>query len=248
MMHHLFSLFRSQSPVREQILDWPEDLENDFEYYRDFFFEEQAADLLVVFDKVNIPYQFNEVKYVVDPVIVGQSLTPKFVLKIRSADFARANRIWEEVVRQHPAIPEDHYLYDFSTQELLNVVQDPQSWSLEDVVNAKMILEREGIPLDEEFLQAQQLERLEKLKAGKSPGQNWIKIYFAMAIFGPFIHIILTLAALGMGLFYWKDKTISERGEKFFTFNRKGRTLGKWLFFASWLALISFVVFKIFMV
>lgn len=244
MFQNIFSLFRDQSPTREQILDWPEENENNYEFYRDFFFAEQAGDLLTVFEKENIPYLFNEVKYVIDPVIIGQSLTPKFVLKIRAIDFQRANKIWEEVIRQHPAIADDHYLFDFSTQELLEIVQNPNDWSLEDVVNAKMILEREGIPLDEDFLKEQQNRRIEKLKAGKSPGQTWIKIYFLMALAGPFLHIILTLAALGMGIFYWKDQTVSETGEKFFTFHDKGRRQGKWLFFTSWISLILFVAFQ----
>ncbi|MEZ4948728.1 MAG: hypothetical protein R2784_04970 [Saprospiraceae bacterium] len=246
MIQHFFSIFRSSQTTRDNILDWPDEDAADFEFYRDFFLENQAADLLEVLKKENIPYQFEEVKYVIDPVIVGQALKPKFVLKIRAIDFERANKIWEEVIRQHPAIESDHYLHDFSTQELLAIVNNPTSWSLEDVVLAKMLLEKGGIIIDDAYLKEKEEARIQKLKEGKEPSNIWMSLYFVMALTGPFLHVILTMASLGMGWYYWKDTTVSPKGEKFPTFSENGRKLGQWLFFTSWLALGAFVAFMFF--
>lgn len=45
-------------------------------------------------------------------------------------------------------LTEDYYLFSFSNKELLEVLNQPQEWSSIDVLLAKKLLDREGIPID----------------------------------------------------------------------------------------------------
>ena len=67
--------------------------EDNFEFYRNFQFQEDALPFIELIKENDIPYKFDGSKTIITEAIVGSSNYPKFVLKILRSDFHLVNSI-----------------------------------------------------------------------------------------------------------------------------------------------------------
>lgn len=82
----------------------------------------------------------NKTSYV-PPIIIGTSSEPPIVLKVKTNDFNRANQVLEEYYqRKLNDVDPDYYLLSFSSQELVDVITNPNKWGHFDRALAKKLL------------------------------------------------------------------------------------------------------------
>src|SRR5690349_2135740 len=112
-----------------------------FEVFKSFFLEEEAVALRDLLLNQGIEAKVEKSRDIVDKIIAGDGLDPQIHLKIKNTDFTRSNQIIDEYISQHLAtVDPDYYLFDFSDEELLEIIHKPDEWNNQDVMIAKKIL------------------------------------------------------------------------------------------------------------
>ena len=214
----------------------------DFEFYRDFFNGEQAGAFVELLTANKVPFKLEKSRTLLEGTITGYGLVPHSVLKLRASDFSKVNRILEESALANPAFLANHYFQDYKASELLEVVQKPDEWTPEDVAIARYLLDKQGVVIPEQQLAAFKRQRNETLKAGKKATPGWVSIYVLFIVVGAFLlSPFLLVGGVGMGWYYWQDKTINADGDQFFTFEQASRNMGMLIFYLGWACLVGWV-------
>ncbi|MCB0522167.1 MAG: hypothetical protein H6577_14075 [Lewinellaceae bacterium] len=209
-----------------------------FEFYRDFFNMEQVDDFIKILYEHGVPFKLEKNQTILDSAIVGHGLVPPAVIKIRPADFKKVNAILEKSALANPHFIADHYLHDLDARELLDILKRPDEWTVEDAAVARKILEDRGIAIPVEEAAIFKKERNELLRQGKRGNFTWMSLYIICVLLGGILFSPLFLVAgVGMGWYYWQDKTIDTEGRKFFTFEPQTRLYGKVIFYLGWISL-----------
>lgn len=214
--------------------------DEEFEFYRDFINQAQATDFVTILEENQIPYRLEKSRTLLAEAITGHGLLPYAVLKLRPEDFKKINVILEKRVLSNPQFIELHYLQQFNARELLDVVKKPDEWTPEDVAVARTILAQRGIPIPEKAAQQFRLKRNQKLRQGKKGNGFWMGIYLLFVLLGGILfNPLFLIAGVGMGWYYWQDKTIDTEGKKFFTFEQNTRLAGRAIFYLGWISLAA---------
>lgn len=220
----------------------------EFEYYREFHTLEQARDFVHLLEGGNILYKLESPSdLLIDKAIVGEKMTPKAVLKILSRDFPRVNNLIEGLIESQE-IPPDHYLREFSDIELFNVIEYPDEWTVEDVAISRKILAERGLDVSREHIELRKRERYRLMRQGKEEPSSRIVFYLLCVILGiALFHPLFLLAGLGMGYYYWKDKSTDPEGLKYFTFESRTRKIGKRIFIGGLFTFAAFVLYLLYL-
>ena len=164
---------------------------------------------------------------------------PPALVKVRPTDFPKVNEILEKQALENPHFLESHYLRQMDDRELIDMIRNPDEWNVEDIALAHRILSERGIPIPKEHIEEFTKKKNEELRAGKKAEPKWMIASFLLVIAGGvFVSPLFLIAGIGMGWYYWRDKTIDNQGHKFFTFEKTTRLYGKVIFYLGWLSLL----------
>jgi len=109
--------------------------------YAKFPSEKEAGELTGFLSAHQVPFIIEQDKTVLDKIYIGESFDPMTLLKIRSTDFERVNElVITDLVIDDSQVGKDYYLFQFSNEELLNVVHTPGEWNYFDRALAKKLL------------------------------------------------------------------------------------------------------------
>ena len=201
--------------------------EDNFEFYRNFQFQEDAIPFIELLKENEIPYKFDGSETIITEAIVGSPNYPKFVLKILRTDFSTVNSIIENEVLKNSADFHEHYLNDLTDHELLAILRKPDESSIEDITITKELLKRRGIPIDPSALEEMKQERLVELQKGKSENIGWMILLFLFLIATSiFFNMFFIIGTIGLSWHYWKDKSADIDGNKFYTYDEQTRKNG----------------------
>lgn len=224
--------------MNNEILDnFEKQVEEPLEFFKDFFFKDQAEYLLELLDQENIPYEISKSETIIDEAIVGNTLSPKIILKLQPKHFERANELIKANVVVDEAAMKDHFLNQLDDKELLEILEKPEEWSIENGVVAKQLLARRGVKYNEAEMKKKQANRLEELRSGKNSKEGSVGFYNG-SILAAFLFLspLFFIAGVGMGFYYWKDSAVDSTGTKFLSYNERTRGIGKMMVF-GWVGL-----------
>lgn len=202
----------------------------EYKNFREFLSIEEANDFGLWLKVNEIDFKIEKPSLLIDKAIVGKAVIPEAIVKINTKDFARVSQLLAEEIEAQD-IPEEHYLLAFSDRELFDVLRNPHTWNIEDIVIAKKILIQNGYKITEDQVEQLRKEKYDELRAGKKGNTFTIFFYLMAVIFGVLtIHPLLFIAGIGMGWHYWKDTSTDPNGEIFYTFTPATRNIGKIIF------------------
>jgi len=138
------------------------------------------------------------------------------VINVRRKDFRAARALLEDEFGKIP-LPENHYLHDFSDEELKDLLVDQDAWSPFDVAHARKIANVRGLNLDELNEESEKLSALRK--EGKT-APTWLLVLGWVTVFTGGLFGV----GIGWSLVYMVDKT--PEGD-YPTYNEKTREMGK---------------------
>ena len=119
-------------------------------------------------------------------------------------------------------MPSDYYLNDFSTEELLEVVEKKDEWSETDYGWAKKILIQKKI-LTEEKLEALHQNRLFDLAKQKRVKTGWLVLLYVFGIFGWIAGIFTgAISAVSTWVIIAQSKTLPS-GKQLFIYDKYSR-------------------------
>lgn len=223
----------------EKILD--DQLDNsELVFFRGFHNEEEALLLKELMDEENILHSFESSGTVIDSVIVGNGLVPKVVLKVRPSDVKRLNNA---IAKQFQGLDysevDDHYLNQFTSDELEEILANQDEWTVEDIETSKLILKHRGIEVDEAAIKALRKKKFDKIRAGKAGNPLWMYFYAASIVFGTFFHLIFPIGGLGMSYYYAYGKENDPDGTRYFIYDAPTRRIGKYMLYIGIVVFIA---------
>ncbi len=209
----------------------------EFLTYKRYSTKEQAQNTGELLASYKIQYQIDEYK---PQVALGQINDPlAFTLKILGKDFEYADRVLandSEIALNN--VSNDHYLFEFSDEELIDILTKPDEWSPIDYQLAQKILNERGKAVNADFLQSLRKRRIEELRQPEPPQKNWILTGYVASVLGGII-------GLGIGLHLWKSKKTLPNGDKVYSFIESDRKQGKRILYLSVFFLVFWLIVKI---
>jgi hypothetical protein len=137
---------------------------NNLVTYRTFLNKEEASELIDALTKNNIPNALEDNKASYDPTFVNMDENDRYFLKIAKEHFPTADKIQLELANKIiDSIGPDHYLYEFTDDELFEVVNKKDEWSKIDYLLAQKILKERGNELSQDTLAKIEMKRSNEL-------------------------------------------------------------------------------------
>lgn len=192
----------------------------EFVVFQKFASREDAAQVIQLLQEYLIPLECYEEGDRYFRIEMGDlpSLTG-FYLKLLPSDFERARLILQKESSTWIAdIPTEYYLFSFSTQELMQIIEAPDEWSDADYLLAKKILQERGIEISEKVEKTLRGKRLARLSEPVSASFFLILLGFLLSplIYGAFV-----------GWQLYTSQKVLPNGTSVYAYDSKSRSFGK---------------------
>lgn len=198
-----------------------------------------AKELETTLVENNIEYVLDNTSIPFDPSFANNPLNQEYRVKIKPEDFIRTNAVLEnEAVLELQHVDHSHYLFDFSNEELIQLIAKRDEWSDFDYLLAKRILEERSVNLEVGELANMEEQRLEELGKPQKVNPGWIYAGFLFALLGGVFGII-------MGWFISTNTKTLSNGKITYCYSEADRKKGRVMFYVGIVVLVSFVVLKV---
>jgi hypothetical protein len=212
---------------------------DEYKTYKAFNDYGLAKELETTLVENNIEYVLDNTSIPFDPSFANNPLNQEYRIKIKPEDFVRANAVLEnEAVLELQHVDQSHYLFDFSNEELMQLIAKRDEWSDFDFLLAKRILEERSINLEVSELAHIEEQRLEELGKPQNVNPGWIYAGFLFTLLGGVFGII-------MGWFISTNTKTLPNGMTTYCYSEVDRKKGRIMLIVGIIMLISFVVLKV---
>jgi len=161
----------------------------------------------------------------VDITFSGNTLQNEIEIRIKQSDFKSAEDILEKNAEKIiDQIDKDYYLFEFTNEELYEILLKSDEWSSFDYTLSQKILEQRGKSIDKDLLTSLKNERIKELAKPEGNQKPWILCGYAFSILGGFLGLII-------GYFLWTSKKTLPNGQKVYSYSENDRKQGKYIFF-----------------
>jgi hypothetical protein len=210
----------------------------DFITIKKFNTSEEASTVLELLEKNNIEYTIEKEKdsNVQDTVFAGNTYNSNLHIKVKSEDFEKADELLKDVEEINvERLDKDYYLFSFSDDELIEILQNPDEWSYNDYLWAQEILKQRGKEVDTTTLANWKQKRLEFLSQPIKISGNFILFAYIFCLLGGIIGYF-------MGNYLCNSQKILPNGQQILTYNEESRQKGQKI---KKIGLICFSIFVI---
>ena len=203
-------------------------------------FDDKAAaqELADIFKENNIEVLLEDESANFDVTFANNEFDKDFRVKLKPEDFEQAKLLLLKRAEQDlEHIDPDHYLFNFSDEELKDVVEKEDEWSSLDFLLAKKLLKERGVVLSADEIESFKAKRIEVLsEPEKSPRGLILAGYILIFIGGLFAVVI--------GLYLRNHKKTLPNGERTFGYTQSDRVHGERILILGILGIIVSVVIQ----
>lgn len=196
---------------------------------------EQAAEIISLLEKHQIPVEYEEEVILMDKMYSGQNFDQRHLVKIASTDFPKADALLKSQISvSADDVEPDYYLLSFTTEELKEVVIKKDEWGDYDYLLALKLLEKRGISYTPEQLEQLGTTRIEALSQPQELPLIWLLIGYGSplliftSLFLPFAWAFSFLGFFIGGFVMVTKKTLPD-GKRVHAFTERTRKLGMWM-------------------
>jgi hypothetical protein len=120
--------------------------------YKKFNSTDELEDMKNLLDNNKIDYIVDDTVLAVDLTFSGGNAFDKEIrLKIKQSDFIHVDKLLDEQTKNaNFEMDKDHYLLEFTDQELLEIIEKPDEWNKPDLIYAQKILNDRGLNITQE--------------------------------------------------------------------------------------------------
>ncbi|WP_066628929.1 hypothetical protein [Labilibacter marinus] len=210
----------------------------EFRNYLSYSDEQEVEHYVDAFNENNIKYNISKSTASVDVTFTGNNPT-QFWLQILDTDFNRANHLIEELNKNN-AIEQDHYLNDFTDNELIEIIHKYDEWSKLDFQLARDLLQKRGQSYTDAQISEIKKKRLAQLEQPEKVKRGWILFGYITAFLGGFIAVVIGFSIYGA-------KKVMPDGRKVYTYDEISRWHAKVILGFGTVFLIIGVLYKVFL-
>lgn len=200
-------------------------MENSFQIFRTFPTKEAAIVLQNLLSGFNIKSETGNNIPSADITFVNDTFNHQYEVRIKQADFDQAEKILLKDV-DIESIDPSHYLFQFTDEELYDILLKPDEWSALDYKLTQQLLSERGITINEELLTTLKNKRLEALSRPDKNQQSWIIAGYIFAIVGGILGLII-------GYLLKSSKKTLPNGKRLFTYSASDRKHGQYILVIS---------------
>lgn len=214
-------------------------MKNQYSTFKKYPTLEQTQEIIKFLNKNSIETQFGENTSSLDTNFSGSNFNNEFEIKIKEADFEKANQLLEEIAEnQINQVVSDYYLFSFSDEELYDIILKQDEWNEFDYSLSKKILADRGKSIDLDLLKSLKKQRLVDLAKPEENQKTWIISGYFFSILGGLLGIII-------GYVLMTSKKTLPNGKLVYSYNDKDRIHGKTMFYIGLIMLPFYIIIKI---
>lgn len=188
--------------------------------YEKFATVSELKELVELLEANNIPYELEDDVQVFDASFANIQHHRDYRIKLVPSDFDRATALRNEVVLSEiDEIGSDYYLFDFTDDELIDLIAKQDEWSPFDFQLAQKILKDRGKELSTQTIEELKNERIKTLSEPEKDHGTWIVIGYVFAFLFGFMGIIT-------GLYILSNKKTLPNGARIHSFSASDRSHG----------------------
>lgn len=215
-------------------------MSNELSVYRKFIYKDDALELAKILEENHFVYELTDNSSKLDSSFGGDINTKQYELKIRKDDFIEVEKIEEMFVKKDlENVEETYHLFDYSDEELIEIVTKKDEWNKFDYLLAQKILKERGKEINPELLNAINKQRLDSLSVQEESPVWLIIIGYVSAFFAGFLGIFI-----GGYLMYYKKAL--PNGDRIYGFKRNDRSHGQNILIISAIAFFVWIGFRLF--
>jgi hypothetical protein len=214
--------------------------ENDFLTYQQFNDKSEADELLALLTENNIECFFEDATASFDPSFVNSELNNEYRIKLKKEDFAKADSLLLSITaKQIEGIDQDYYLFEFSNEELRELISKSDEWSKFDYLLAQKILSDRGHKVEQDEIQLIYNQRMEELSKPEKSQINWIIAGYIFVLMGGFLGLFI-------GWHLHSHKRTLPNGESVYAYSAEDRKSGIRMVTLGIVCLILWMLFLFF--
>jgi len=215
-------------------------MSNELSTYRKFIYEDDALELMKILKENHITYELANNSSQLDSNFGGDINTKQFELKIHKEDFEQAEKLEEKLVQDAiENVDEDYHLFDYSDEELVEIVMKKEEWNKFDYLLAQKILKQRGKEINPDLLKVINKQRIESLSTQEESPTWLLVIGYVCAVLGGLFGIFI-----GAYLMYYKKAL--PNGDRMYGFSRQDRSHGQNILIISGIAFLFWIGIRLF--
>ena len=212
-----------------------------FKEFRKYASLDEANGLIELLKQEGIPYQLQDFSNQSD-IFLGQKLDLNVIVNARIEDFPRIEELLDKkTIITLDQVDKDHYLFDFSNEELTEIIIKPNEWSSFDYKVAELILDDRGIHIDPTFVESIKKQSYNELNQKESYSSIWIIVGYISAFLGGLLGL-----AIGLSLWFMKKKL--PNGEMVYMYDDNNRKHGKQIAIIGFIFTLGYIALRIYLV
>lgn len=173
-----------------------------------------------------------------DITFSGNTLRNEYEVKIRESDFEQAEALLKsEAKKWVEQIDRNYYLFDFSTEELYDILANFDQWSEFDFELAKKILEDRGEKISINLVNSLRKQRIDILIKPEDAQNPWIFGGYFFAILGGVVGVFI-------GWYLWTFRKTLPDGKQVYMYAEADRTHGKRIFIVGICCTVLWLLLK----
>jgi hypothetical protein len=199
-----------------------------FSIFKTFSNIEQANELKNILNENGIETIMEDNSPPVDVTFTGGGeLNIKTEIRIKQSEFKKAEEILEKIAKESlNDIDPEYYLFDFTNEELYDILLKSDEWNKFDFILSQKILKDRGKNIDTELIESLKKQRLEELAKPDGNQKPWIIAGYFFAFLGGFLGLII-------GYSLWTSKKTLPNGQKVYSYSTSDRKQGKYIFYIA---------------
>lgn len=174
-----------------------------------------------------------------DPSFANNSVEPDIAIKLKPDDFIKANKALEDYYKkQLDTVDKDYYLFEFSDNELTEIISKPDEWGNFDYQLAQKILKDRGKEIKPDTVQNLKTQRIDELSTPEKASKRLIIAGYFFVFFGVVVGIII-------GWSLYNSKKTLPNGQRVFVYRNEDRMQGRRIFLMGTIVLVLIIILKL---
>jgi hypothetical protein len=170
-------------------------MKNNFVIYQKFPDIHSASEFAAELRENDIEYQLEDNNQAYVKVVGYQSIDLAIGLSIKESDFSRADKILDTYYnKQMDVIDSSYYLFDYSNEELQDILSNPFDWGKLDYQLCKHILKQRGVNINDTDLENIKENKIKAMSQKEKARPMKIIAGYILACSFPVLAIIIAIS------------------------------------------------------